>query len=75
LEATFATFQRDVDELMCFMLSIALRTQSNKGILRAINDTVWHATIAALSHGRVIVGIDTVLGEAVNTVTVNHLQQ
>jgi len=57
------------------MLSIALRTQSNKGILRAINDTVWHATIAALSHGRVIVGIDTVLGEAVNTVTVNHLQQ
>ena len=74
-ETAFGALHRNVDELMCFVLSIALRAQSDKWVLRAVDDAVGHTAEATLSHRRVVVGVNAMLGEAVHTITVNHDQQ
>jgi hypothetical protein len=74
-EAAFGALHRYVHKLMCFVLSIALRAQSNKWIFRAVYDAVGHATVATLSHGRIAVGVNGMLSEAVHTVTIDHFQQ
>ena len=75
LETTFGTLYRHVEKLMGFMFSLALRTESNKGLFRAVDDAVWHATIITLGCGRVVVAIDSMLSKAVQTVTIDHDQQ
>ena len=75
LETTFGTLYRYVDKLMGFMFSIALRTESNEGFFRTVNDAVGHATIGTLGCRRVIVTIVCMLSIAVQAISVDHDQQ